>query len=68
MSVASHCNAENGVVYCMGGFEDGSVLVWDTRSTYEELARLKLFSEPGRVTIKIEMCGCIIMAAYSFTF
>ena len=47
MSVASHCDAETGVTYCMGGFEDGSVLAWDTRNTGEELARHKLFSEPG---------------------
>ena len=48
MSVATHCDADTGVTYSMGGFEDGSVLAWDTRNTGEELARLKLFSEPGR--------------------
>ena len=47
MSVATHCDTETGVAYCMGGFEDGSVLAWDTRNTGEELARLKVFSEPG---------------------
>lgn len=48
MSVANHCDAETGVVYCTCGFEDGSVLAWDIRNTSEELARLKLFSEPSR--------------------
>ena len=52
MSVANTFDAETGVVHCMGGFEDGSVLVWDTRNTGEELARLKLFSEPGIYGIK----------------
>lgn len=47
MSVASHSDAQSAVAYIMGGFEDGSVLVWDTRWTNEELSRLKLFSEPG---------------------
>lgn len=46
MSVATHCDGESGVGYILGGFEDGSVLVWDTRRTNEEIARLKLFSEP----------------------
>ena len=49
MSVTGHSDVESGVAYCLGGFEDGSVLVWDTRNTGEELARLKLFSEPGIV-------------------
>ena len=47
MSVSSHCDPESGVLYLIGGFEDGSVLVWDTRKTNKEIARLKLFSEPG---------------------
>ena len=49
MSVASHSDAETGVVHILGGFEDGSVLVWDTRQTHEELARFKLFTEPGKL-------------------
>ena len=55
MSVGTHCDAETGVAYCMGGFEDGSMLVWDTRNTGEELARLKLFSEPGRYYIDLHV-------------
>lgn len=47
MSVASHCDVQTGVVCCLGGFEDGSVLAWDTRMTDRELAGLKLFSEPS---------------------
>ena len=31
----------------MGGFEDGSVLLWDGRMPSGEVSALKLFSEPG---------------------
>lgn len=47
MSVAGHRDVESGVVYFMGGFEDGSVLVWDSRRTDRELSGIKLFTEPG---------------------
>ncbi len=40
----------SSVVYVLGGFEDGSVVMWDYRNKSEELASLKLFSEPGRMT------------------
>ena len=65
MSVANTFDAETGVVHCMGGFEDGSVLVWDTRNTGEELARLKLFSEPGIYGIK-KGCCMVFLLLFSF--
>ena len=36
-----------GVPYILAGFDDGSVLMWDTRQTTSELTALKLYSEPG---------------------
>ena len=47
MSVAAYCDSSNGVVYVLGGFEDGSVVNWDTRNNATELSSLKLFTEPG---------------------
>ena len=69
MSVASHCDAETGVAYCLGGFEDGSVLAWDIRNTGEELARLKLFSEPGRsMTMWYRILDVVILLFFFFFF
>ena len=34
----------------LGGFEDGSVLLWDSRKPSVEVSALKLFSEPGEHT------------------
>ena len=52
MSVAGHRDGESGVVHVLGGFEDGSILVWDVRKTDRELAAIKLFTEPGKSTIE----------------
>ena len=35
------------MVHLLGGFEDGSVALWDCRNDSSELTSLKLFSEPG---------------------
>lgn len=46
MCVKVFC-AGGGVVHVLGGFEDGSVVLWDCRRGSSELAALKLYSEPG---------------------
>ena len=46
MCVKLWCNS-SGVVHLLGGFEDGSVVLWDCRKNSSELTSLKLFSEPG---------------------
>ena len=46
MCVKLWCSS-SGVVHLLGGFEDGSVVLWDCRNISTELASLKLFSEPG---------------------
>ena len=58
MSVAGHRDVESGVVYFMGGFEDGSVLVWDSRRTDRELSGIKLFTEPGWLVLsQLMLCA-----------
>ena len=32
----------------LAGFEDGSVVLWDTRYAGKEITSVKLFSDPGR--------------------
>ena len=32
----------------LAGFEDGSVVLWDTRYTGKEVGNVKLFSDPGK--------------------
>lgn len=56
MSVSNHFDDDTGVLYCLGGFEDGSILIWDTRNVANELDRLKLFTEPG-VSIIARLTG-----------
>lgn len=47
MCVAVHCDKVSGVVYVFGGFEDGSIVLWDTRHCQSEVTSIKLFTEPG---------------------
>lgn len=49
MCVKTVHNPLSGVVYVLGGFEDGSVVMWDCRNNSEEMASLKLFPEPGKL-------------------
>ena len=45
MCVNICCGPHDGV---LGGFEDGSVVLWDCRNYSEEVTSLKLFTEPGQ--------------------
>ena len=49
MCVCMYNEESTGVTYVFGGFEDGSIVLWDTRQCQKELASIKLFLEPGRV-------------------
>ena len=47
MCAAMHMDPASCMVYVFGGFEDGSVVLWDGRFSHKELASIKLFPEPG---------------------
>ena len=47
MCVHAHCSPLNGIPCVLGGFDDGSVTLWDCRQPSAELTSLKLFSETG---------------------
>ncbi|XP_064392367.1 guanine nucleotide-binding protein subunit beta-like protein 1 [Halichondria panicea] len=46
MCVCMYNEESTGVTYVFGGFEDGSIVLWDTRQCQKELASIKLFLEP----------------------
>ena len=48
MCTSMYMEPANGMVYVFGGFEDGSIALWDGRFSHKELASMKLFSEPGK--------------------
>lgn len=51
MSVkAIHEPSGGDALRVVGGFEDGSVLLWDSRKPSVEVSALKLFPEPGECT------------------
>ncbi len=50
MCVCMYNEESTGVMYVFGGFEDGSIVLWDTRQCQKELASIKLFLEPGMVS------------------
>lgn len=47
MCTSMYMEPASGMVYVFGGFEDGSVVLWDGRFSHKELASMKLFPEPG---------------------
>ena len=47
MCVKTLYHDPTGVCYLIGGFEDGSVVLWDERNPTAELCSLQVFSEPG---------------------
>ena len=42
--------------HVLGGFEDGSVVLWDCRNASRELSSLKVFAEPGGVKARNDFC------------
>lgn len=51
MCVCMYMGAALDVVYGIGGFEDGSIVIWDSRQPHKELASIKLFPEPGMLSV-----------------
>lgn len=47
MCVKSLYSDSTGSCYILGGFEDGSVVIWDERNPRAELHTCQLFTEPG---------------------
>ncbi len=47
MCVYLYTEESTGVMYIVGGFEDGSIILWDNRRSSKQLASIKVFSEPG---------------------
>ena len=47
MCIRTLYSDSTGVCYVMGGYEDGSVVLWDERNSTTELGTLQIFSEPG---------------------
>lgn len=47
MCVKSLHDISSGVNYLLGGFEDGTVVLWDLRVPGTELHTCTLFAEPG---------------------
>lgn len=47
MCIRSLYSNSTGVCYLMGGYEDGSVVLWDERNSTAELSTLQIFSDPG---------------------
>lgn len=47
MCVRTTCDESTGVPFIVAGFDNGSVLVWESRQPKTELTSLKLFSDPG---------------------
>ena len=47
MCINSLCDASSGVCYILGGFEDGTLILWDERNTSTHLHTCQLFSDPG---------------------
>ena len=48
MCVKSLSDVSSGVSYLLGGFEDGTVVLWDLRVPRTELHSCELFTEPGK--------------------
>ncbi len=46
MCVYLYTEESSGTVYIVGGFEDGSIVAWDSRNSHKQLASIKVFSEP----------------------
>ena len=57
MCVHAHCIPLNGIPYVFGGFDDGSITLWDCRQPSAELTSLKLFHETGVRLMFCFMCG-----------
>lgn len=48
---------KSGVCYILGGYEDGTIVLWDERNPRTELHACQLFSDPGTyVCMYIIMC------------
>lgn len=47
MCVQTHCSQSTGIPCVFGGFDDGSIVLWDCRQPSTELTSLKLFPDPG---------------------
>lgn len=47
MCVRTLCDQSTAVPSIMAGFDDGSILIWESRQPKAELSSLKLFSQPG---------------------
>ena len=53
MCVRAWCDGPTGVPLVLAGFDDGGIIIWDTRQPSTELTSLKLFSEPGEISRKL---------------
>ena len=47
----------SGNQHVLAGCENGSVVLFDTRQANEELANIKLYTEPGTVISTIASCN-----------
>jgi len=48
MCVKSLYSDSSGAGFVLGGFEDGTVVLWDERNPSTELHTCQFFAEPGR--------------------
>ena len=51
MCVRAWCDDSKGLPLVLAGFDDGSLLLWEARRPSAELTSLKLYSEPGVISV-----------------
>lgn len=56
MCVQACAGLSSATAHILGGFEDGSVVLWDCRNPSRELSSLKVFAEPGRLKARSVTC------------